>query len=233
MKTRVTTAGVAILVLGIARFSGVSLAAMADAAGRPSEEQGYGAAPRESERSAATSAEGMTEDANASAAERTTPTAELPVLLRQASEYERSLLEDGVVTRDELLGAFQAANSCIESAAAGAGSVTVHEPDLRGDEPRFGGFSSQDKASFDAVGEAELDCVEEFYNHVLAGWGMRSAYAAAQPLLAATADCLAMRGYAVAPGATRVELALAVGNPGTPIPDFYACEAEAIAKLGR
>ena len=89
MKTRVTTAGVAILVLGIARFSGVSLAAMADAAGRPSEEQGYGAAPRESERSAASSAEGMTEDANASAAERTIPTAELPVLLRRASEYGR------------------------------------------------------------------------------------------------------------------------------------------------
>ena len=151
---------------------------------------------------------------------------DLPTFERQASEYERAIVGDGVVTREEYSGAFEAANTCIETAAARIGDITVRPPDRTGETPQFGGLYSSDKAKFDAIGEAELECVANYWDHVLAAWRLEESHARNQPRWDSVADCLTAKGYAVPSGATRLELALAVGSPGDPITDFYSCEAQ-------
>lgn len=150
--------------------------------------------------------------------------AELPVLAAQASAYESAIIADGIVTRDELLGAFAKLNGCVEDAAAAVGGVTVLPADFSGDVPRLGGIESADKSAIDAVGDAALACDDEYFDHVYAAWGSSAAHDQKQPLWDAVAACLRDRGYDTPDGLSRTEIALTVGNPGDAIPDFYACE---------
>lgn len=137
------------------------------------------------------------------------------------------MIADGVVTRDEFLGAFMAAHACSVEAAEAIGGVVVHEPNLTGAEPQFGGLHSENPAAFSKAGEAHMDCVETYFNEVLAAWGMATSGAVQQPLMDAIGRCLAARGYAVPEGASRRQLVEAVGQPGDDISDFYACEEQA------
>ncbi len=141
-------------------------------------------------------------------------------------------LADGVVTRDELFGAFMAAHACALEVARAVGGVDMREPDLSGPEPRFGGMSSKDPAAFSRVSDAHTGCVEMYYNEVLAAWGMATSPAVNQPLMDAIGRCLAARGYTVPEGANRRQLAEAVGQPGDDISDFYACEEQASRSVG-
>lgn len=155
------------------------------------------------------------------------PVEELPVLERTATAFEQEMLADGRVTHEELIRAFTAAEQCISAAARDIGGVEVSPADYTDDIPRFGGFVSKDKASLDQAGQAELSCVQEYFDHVYAGYGMAASYAAKQAIWDRTGECLRAKGYVVAPGANRTQLALAVGNPGDNIDDFYTCEARA------
>jgi hypothetical protein len=150
--------------------------------------------------------------------------AELPLLLEQASTFERAIIGDGVVTREELLAAFGELNACVENAAAAVGGVTVLPADFSGDIPRLGGAQSADKSALDAVGEAALACDDEYFDHVYAAWGSTTAREQKQPLWDEVAACLRGKGYDTPSGLSRTEIALTVGKPGEPIPDFYACE---------
>ena len=152
---------------------------------------------------------------------------DLDMLHQRASPEELAVIADGVVTRDEFLGAFMAAHACSVEAAEAIGGVVVHEPNLTGAEPQFGGLHSENPAAFSKAGEAHMDCVETYFNEVLAAWGMATSGAVQQPLMDAIGRCLAARGYTVPAGANRRQLAEAVGQPGGDIPDFYACEEQA------
>lgn len=158
---------------------------------------------------------------------RIIPASDLALLLGRATSEERKALEDGVVTRDEFLRAFSAAQACTEAAAAVAGNVVVDSPVLDGEFPRFGMMHSADKGAIDQVGQAHLDCVERHFNEVLAAWGLGGATADHRAILEATAACLRERGYRVSANANRRQLAEAVGQPGDDISDFYGCEASA------
>lgn len=155
------------------------------------------------------------------------PPGDFAVLQRRASPAEMAKLADGVITREELLTAFMAAHTCTLEVAQSVGGVTMHEPDLSGPEPRFGGMSSSDARAFGTVSQAHGGCVETYYNEVLAAWGMAISAAGHQPLFDAIGRCLEGRGYSVPAGANRIQLAEAVGRPGDAIPDFYACEEQA------
>lgn len=158
---------------------------------------------------------------------RIIPATDLALLLGRATAEERKALDDGVVTRNEFLGAFSAAQACTEEAAAVTGNVVVDSPVLDGDHPRFGMMHSPDKDAIDQVGQAHLDCVERHFNEVLAAWGIGGATDGHQAILEATATCLRQLGYRVPDGANRRQLAEAVGQPGDDISDFYECEASA------
>jgi hypothetical protein len=152
---------------------------------------------------------------------------DLEILQRRASPAELAALADGVITRDEFLSAFMNAHTCTLEVARAVGGVDVLEPDLSGPEPRFGGMRSQDPAAFSRVGDAHMDCVETYFNEVLAAWGMATAEIVNRPLMDAIGRCLRDRGYTVPDGANRRQLAEAVGQPGDDISDFYACEEHA------
>ncbi len=137
------------------------------------------------------------------------------------------MIADGVITRDEFLGAFMAAHACSVEAAEAIGGVVVHEPNLTGAEPQFGGMHSDNPAAFSKAGDAHMDCVETYFNEVLAAWGMATSGAVNQPLMDAIGRCLTARGYTVPEGANRRQLGEAVGQPGDDISDFYACEEQA------
>ncbi len=152
---------------------------------------------------------------------------DLDMLRQRASPEELAVISDGVITRDEFLGAFMAAHACSVAAAEAIGGVVVHEPNLTGAEPQFGGLHSDNPAAFSKAGEAHMDCVETYFNEVLAAWGMATSGTVQQPLMDAIGRCLTARGYSVPEGANRRELAEAVGQPGDDISDFYACEEQA------
>jgi len=152
---------------------------------------------------------------------------DLDILQRRASPAEMAVFADGVITRDELLAAFMDAHTCTLEVAQAVGGVVVHEPNLTGAEPQFGGMHSKDPAAFSRVGDAHMDCVETYFNEVLAAWGMATAGAVHQPLWKEIGRCLVNRGYTVPEGANRRQLAEAVGQPGDDISDFYACEEQA------
>ena len=184
------------------------------------------AAPGEASANLGPGAGGPEDPASASPRVESQPVSpeEIPVLLGQASEYERAIIADGVVTRDELLAAFGELSACVESAAAAIGGVTVLPADFSGDVPRLGGIQSADKSALDAVAAAALACDDEYFDHVYAAWGSTVARQQKQPLWDEVAACLRAKGYDTPPGLSRTEIALTVGNPGDPIPDFYACE---------
>jgi hypothetical protein len=152
---------------------------------------------------------------------------DMDVLLRRASPEELKVIADGVITRDEFLNAFHAAHACSVEAAEAIGGVVVHEPNLTGAEPQFGGMHSDNPAAFSQAGDAHMDCVETYFNDVLAAWGMATSAAVNQPLMDAIGRCLVDRGYTVPEQADRRQLAEAVGQPGDDISDFYACEEQA------
>lgn len=152
---------------------------------------------------------------------------DLDILQRRASPAELAVFADGIITRDELVAAFMNAHTCTLEVAQAVGGVDVLEPDLSGPEPRFGGMRSADPAAFSRVGDAHMDCVETYFNEVLAAWGMATAGAVHQPLWNEIGRCLVARGYTVPEGANRRQLAEAVGQPGDDISDFYACEEQA------
>jgi hypothetical protein len=145
----------------------------------------------------------------------------------RASEEEWAVIGDGLVTRGEFHGAFQAAEACTVAAATAVGGVELDPPDMTGEFPRFGMMRSPSKGSIDRVGDAHLKCVGRYFDDVLAAWDMERTYTAYQPLWDRTADCLATRGYAAKHGMDRRQLAESVGSPGDAIPDFYDCEASA------
>lgn len=155
------------------------------------------------------------------------PSGDMDVLLRRASPEELEVITDGVITRDEFLGAFMAAYTCSVEAAEAIGGVVVHEPNLTGAEPQFGGMHSDNPAAFSKAGDAHMDCVETYFNEVLAAWGMATSGTVHQPLMDAIGRCLTARGYTVSEGANRRQLGEAVGQPGDDISDFYACEEQA------
>jgi hypothetical protein len=155
---------------------------------------------------------------------RSVSAGDLPLLLEQASAFERAIIADGVVTREELLAAFSELNACVEDAAAAIGGVTVLPADFSGDVPRLGGIQSADKSAIDAVGDAALACDDEYFDHVYAAWGSSTARDQKQPLWDQLAACLRGKGYDTPSGLSRTEIALTVGRPGERIPDFYACE---------
>ncbi len=152
---------------------------------------------------------------------------DMDVLLRRASPEELKVIADGFITRDEFLNAFMAAHACSVEAAEAIGGVAVHEPNLTGAEPQFGGMHSDNPAAFSKAGYAHMDCVETYFNEVLAAWGMATTGAVNQPLMDAIRRCLTARGYTVPEGANRRQLGEAVGQPGDDISDFYACEEQA------
>lgn len=152
---------------------------------------------------------------------------DLDILQRRASPTEMAVFADRVITRDELLAAFIDAHTCTLEVAQAVGGVDVIEPDLSGPEPRFGGMRSADPAALSRVGDAHMDCVETYFNEVLAAWGMATSGAVHQPLMDAIGRCLTARGYTVPEGANRRQLGEAVGQPGDDISDFYACEEQA------
>ena len=128
------------------------------------------------------------------------------------------------MTRAELLAAFGELNACVENAAAAVGGVTVLPADFSGDVPRLGGIESADKDALDAVGDAALACDDEYFDHVFAAWGSTTAREQKQPIWDDVAACLREKGYDTPAGLSRMEIALTVGQPGDPIPDFYVCE---------
>jgi DNA-binding CsgD family transcriptional regulator len=155
------------------------------------------------------------------------PPGDLDMLRQRASPEELAVISDGVITRDEFLGAFMAAHACSVEAAEAIGEVVVHDPNLTGVDPQFGGMHSDNPAAFSKAGEAHMDCVETYFNEVLAAWGMATLRGVQQPLMDAIGRCLTARGYTVPDGANRRQLAEAVGQPGDDISDFYACEEQA------
>lgn len=157
----------------------------------------------------------------------TIPPGDVDVLLRRASPEELAVIADGVITRDEFLGAFMAAHACSVAAGEAIGGVVVHEPNLTGAEPQFGGMHSDNPAALSKAGDAHMDCVETYFNEVLAAWGIATSGAVQQPLMDAIGRCLTALGHTVPEGANRRQLGEAVGQPGDDISDFYACEEQA------
>lgn len=152
---------------------------------------------------------------------------DMDVLLMRAAPEELEVIADGVITRDEFLNAFMAAHTCSVAAAEAIGGVVIDEPNLSGAEPQFGGMHSQDPAAFSKAGNAHMDCVETYFNEVLAAWGMATSAAVNQPLMDSIGRCLVDRGSTVPEGANRRQLGEAVGQPGDDISDFYVCEEHA------
>ncbi len=155
--------------------------------------------------------------------------ADLRTLMRQASPYEQAVIADSVVTHDELVAAFAAADACIATAAEAAGNITLNPSDYSGEIPEFRGLSSADKDAFFKVGEAELGCVGTYYDHVLVGYGAAVARASRTDTaeVQRTGECLRQKGYQVLDDADWYDLALAVGAVGDDIPDFVSCKAQA------
>lgn len=162
------------------------------------------------------------------AAAREVPAPVLDRLRASADATVLAILADGVVTRDEVAGAFAAADACTRSAAAEVGGVTIGPATFTDPDGviSFGGASSASKEALDRVGSAHLACVERLFSPVLEAWQAGPAYAAHQAAWDRMAECLAAKGYATRPGMDLRQMAEAVG-PGAPAGDVAACQAAA------
>lgn len=214
-RTMVGASVLAAAVLAAAGFAAWRAAAGSAEAGTPSQ-------------GAAAPAEPGTSGDAPNAAAREVPAALLERLRASADATVLAILADGVVTRDEVAGAFAAADACTRAAAAEVGGVTIGPATFTDPDGAigFGGASSASKEALDRVGAAHLACVERLFSPVLEAWQAGPAYAANQAGWDRMAECLAAKGYPTRPGMDLRQMAEAVGT-GAPASDVAACQAAA------
>lgn len=144
----------------------------------------------------------------------------LPKAIDQASEFEREILEDGVVTAHENERAQEAYLECLE--AAGLRLISV-EVDDDGILQSLTYQSGADPSEAVAQQRIELECQARFYSLVEAGWlAVVMGGDSDEAYLARISRCLRARGHDVPPSpATGQELL--DGTSEDINDDFRAC----------
>ena len=175
----------------------------------------------------AASAEIASEPAAATLADdaRTIPPQERSALLRGASAHARARLDDGVVTRDEVVAAANDARACTVEATASLPGVTVGPV---GDAES--GWFGIDATTGDAAEAARFRyeaCITEHLRDVLTAWNLAASFARVQPLWLFLAGCLREQGIRVDDGATWLEMTRAIRDQGKSTDIVDTCERSA------
>lgn len=119
----------------------------------------------------------------------------LPKALGEASEFERELLEDGIVTAEENERAQAAYIDCLEAAGLNLISVEIDDNGLL-ESLAYG--SSANRSEAIARERIELECQAEFYSLVEAGWfAVVRGGDSDEAYLARISRCLRGRGHDV------------------------------------
>jgi hypothetical protein len=155
------------------------------------------------------------------------PDRDLERLLGTASDFERGMLSDGVVTREEWLAAAWAAHHCLVEVVERGGEVVLAAGTDGDGAPVVWSIRAREGAGQAAISravEAQLTCRQAYFDEVDAG---RAAFGLALvqlPLRDAIGSCLRAKGYDVPPGLDRAEQAARVAAAGRGMVEFVECE---------
>ena len=205
---RTTTIRLVALVTGVAAVAAGAFAWGIGASGSSGNElapASVSAAPSESQVSTAANVP-STGSANAPAAmarfavddnRREIPRGEFQRLFASAPAEQRAVLEDGVVTRDELAAAHESAHACAVDATTELPGVRFETPWWGGSDFRWG-FQADTRELLDRAGASYDACRAKFVSTVGEAWSMAKAYERLLPLWHDMAVCMNAEGVAVA-----------------------------------
>lgn len=125
------------------------------------------------------------------------PVKELPALLASASDFERQILADGVVTEEEYHGAYLAAWNCTVERTAEIDGLVIRSLEYVDGRPRFGGHSAETREALEAANEAHIACVHEYLDDVSVGYSSGAANERVQPGWNWIGQCMAKAGASV------------------------------------